>query len=105
MTTSFHSIALIKRKAMLTSSIVNTNRLLQKLLSDASIADSLFSELKIVPFTTNQVLYEFGDQIDYLYFPLDAVVSSLAIMEDGTTIETSMIGRESLVGISAILGR
>jgi CRP-like cAMP-binding protein len=32
------------------------------------------------------------------------VVSGLAIMEDGTTIETAMIGRDSLVGISTLLG-
>ncbi len=55
-------------------------------------------------FTVNQVLYEPGDRVDHLYFPLDCVASSLAIMEDGTTIETAMIGNESVVGISAILG-
>jgi len=32
------------------------------------------------------------------------VVSGLAIMEDGTTIETAMVGCENVVGISTILG-
>src|SRR6185369_12228644 len=36
--------------------------------------------------------------------PIDSVVSSLAIMEDGTTVETSLGGRESVVGASTVLG-
>jgi CRP-like cAMP-binding protein len=56
-----------------------------------------------VPLAANQTLYAQGDQVDYVYFPLDAVVSRIAIMEDGTTIETSMIGPESSVGLSTIL--
>ena len=38
-----------------------------------------------------------------VYFTTDSVVSSLAIVEDGTTVETTMIGPEGLVGISAVL--
>jgi CRP-like cAMP-binding protein len=68
------------------------------------MADHLLPALHIVPFTVNQVLYEQGDKIDHVYFPLDSVISGLAIMEDGTTIETSMVGVESLVGISTVLG-
>jgi CRP-like cAMP-binding protein len=52
----------------------------------------------------NQVLYEQGDKIDAVYFPLDSAVSGLAIMEDGTTIETALIGRDGLVGLSTVLG-
>jgi CRP-like cAMP-binding protein len=91
------------RKEMLTGSIAQ-NELLGELLSVPSIATSLLPELKVVPFTVNQVLYELGDKMDFVYFPLDSVVSGLAIMEDGTTIETTMNGREGLVGISTILG-
>ena len=75
-----------------------------ELLSVPTLASSLHPELKVVPFTVNQVLYELGDHIDYVYFPLDSVVSSLAIMEDGTTMETAMVGREGMVGTSTILG-
>jgi CRP-like cAMP-binding protein len=89
---------------MLTSSIASENEFLTELLSVPSIASSLLPELKVVPLTVNQVLYELGDKMDHVYLPLNSVVSGLAIMEDGTTIETSMIGREALVGISTILG-
>jgi CRP-like cAMP-binding protein len=93
-----------ERKEMLTSSISSENELLGELLSVPGIAASLLPELRIVPLTVNQVLYELGDKMDHVYLPLDSVVSGLAIVEDGTTVETSMIGREGLVGISSILG-
>jgi len=103
MTTNLQSLLSDKRET-LTQSVASQNRLLGELLSQPSIASYLFPELKIVPLAVNQVLYEQGDKIDFVYFPLDSVVSGLAIMEDGTTIETSMVGREGMVGISAVLG-
>lgn len=95
---------LTDKREVLTSSIASQNELLRDLLSINGVSNYLFPELRIVPLSVNQVLYEQGDKIDVVYFPLDSVVSSLAIMEDGTTIETSMIGREGLVGLSTVLG-
>ena len=92
------------RKELLTTSIASKNELLKELLSLPGIGNDLLQELRIVPLTVNQVLFEQGDKIDHLYFLLDSVASGLAIMEDGTTIETSMVGHESIVGVSTILG-
>lgn len=94
----------LDRKEPLTASIASRNELLNQLLSVPGIANYLQPELRVVPFTVNQVLYELGDHIDYVYFPLDSVVSGLAIMEDGTTMETAMVGRDGMVGTSTILG-
>lgn len=80
------------------------NPLLAELLAGSANWDSLAAHLKLIPLERNQVLYEHGDHIESVYFPLDSVVSTLVIMEDGVTIETSMVGPEGLVGISAILG-
>lgn len=88
----------------LTVSTASTNRVLKDLLSVPSVANDLIPELRRVTFTVNEVLYEQGDNIEYVYFPFDSVVSNLGIMEDGTTVETAMIGRDGLVGMSAILG-
>jgi CRP-like cAMP-binding protein len=99
---NFHSFPLDRKEVA--PGISSQNRLLDQLLVVPSIAQSLLPESKVVPLTVNQVLYELGDQVDHLYFPLDSVASRLAIMEDGTTIETAMIGKDSVVGISAILG-
>jgi CRP-like cAMP-binding protein len=102
MITSFDSYLSSGKREML-SSITSQNELLRELLS-VPAANDLVRDLKVVTLSVNQVLYEQGDYIDYVYFPLDSVTSGLAIMEDGTTIETAMVGREGLVGISTILG-
>jgi CRP-like cAMP-binding protein len=78
------------------------NKLLNRLL--ASDFGSLSSQIRVVRLGFNDIIYEYGDQIDDLFFPLDSIVSSLAIMEDGTTIEISMVGNEGLLGLSALLG-
>jgi len=88
----------------LTSSLSSQNELLRNLLTVPNIAQSLRPQMRVVPLTVNQVLYEMGDQIDVVYFPLDCVASGLAIMEDGTTIETSMVGPEGMIGVSTVLG-
>jgi CRP-like cAMP-binding protein len=85
-------------------SIGSKNRLLAELLTTAEASDLIVPHLKIVTLERNQVLYEQGDTIEHVYFPLDSAVSSLAIMEDGTTLETLLVGNDGLVGISAILG-
>lgn len=89
---------------MLTSSIASRNELLGALLGIPGVVATLLPELRMVHLSVNQVLYEQSDKIDYVYFPLDCVVSTLGIMEDGTTVETAMIGRDGLVDISGILG-
>ena len=92
------------RKSVLTPDVAFKNQLLNELLRVPAIESYLLPKLNVVSLTLNQVLYEHGDQTEYVYFPLDAVVSQLAIMEDGTTIETAMVGCEGLLGVSAILG-
>ena len=94
----------LDRKELLTAGLASRNELLNQLLGIPTIASSIQPELKVVHFTVNQVLYELGDHIDFVYFPLDSVVSGLAIMEDGTTMETAMVGRDGMVGTSTILG-
>jgi len=101
---SIHVQSMLDKREVLAFSLTSRNELLKQLLSVPSIAGDLLSDLRVVPLTVNHVLYELGDPIDYVYFPIDAVVSGLAIMEDGTTIETSMTGREGMVGISTVLG-
>jgi len=91
------------QKELLPVSIAK-NQLLTRLVGTADARNLLLPHLKLVHFESNQVLYEQGDPIEFVYFPVDSIVSGLAIMEDGTTLETSMVGREGLVGISAILG-
>lgn len=64
----------------------------------------LLAHVEVVSLPFNKSVYSEGDKIDFIYFPLDSVISSLAIFEDGTTVEISMVGREGVVGVAALLG-
>lgn len=78
------------------------NRLLNHLL--AVDLDYLLPQIRIVRLSFNDIIYDYGDSIDDVFFPLDSIVSDLAIMEDGTTIEISMVGKEGVIGLSSLLG-
>jgi CRP-like cAMP-binding protein len=50
------------------------------------------------------LLHEAGKEIDTVYFPHSGMISLLAIMEDGTAIETATIGREGVIGAMTGVG-
>lgn len=63
-----------------------------------------YFETVILPRGT--VLYEPGDPIRYTYFPHDAIVSLVDVMEDRRLAEVAMFGREGLFGLlSAFVSR
>src|ERR1019366_8453503 len=65
----------------------------------------LSPHLHSVSFGPRHVLQKPGDSINYLYFPLNAVVSLLVLMHDGRSAAVSLTGNEGIVGLpSAILG-
>lgn len=69
-----------------------------------SDANKIISACKPVRIEAIDALYEEGDEIEYVYFPIDCVVSSVAVLEDGSSVEISMTGREGIVGIAALVG-
>lgn len=42
--------------------------------------------------------------MSYVYFPLDAIVSLLYVLDDGASAEIAVVGREGLVGIALFMG-
>ncbi len=48
-------------------------------------------------------IYELGGPINFLYFPIDSVISVVAVMRDGTQIEVVTIGREGVTGAQVLL--
>ena len=57
--------------------------------------------LRAIDLPQGMVLFEVGDAIGQVYFPHSDVVSIVVPLESGETIESAMIGRESLIGGSA----
>jgi CRP-like cAMP-binding protein len=51
-----------------------------------------------------QVLHEPGQKFQNLYFPESGMVSHVAPMDNGNSVEIGVVGREGLVGLPALLG-
>jgi CRP-like cAMP-binding protein len=60
--------------------------------------------LEPVALKFGQVLYEPGNAIDYVYFPLDSMVSLLTSVDRKRTLEVGMVGNEGMAGMPFILG-
>jgi CRP-like cAMP-binding protein len=50
-----------------------------------------------------QLLIAPGAPVEVLYFPLDAVVSLVTLLEDGRTAEAALVGNDGVVGIGVLL--
>lgn len=62
------------------------------------------SQLEKVELKLGQVLYESGSTMSHVYFPTNAIVSLLYVMEDGSSAEIAVVGHEGVVGISVFMG-
>jgi CRP-like cAMP-binding protein len=80
----------------------NENALL-KALPEAT-KKSLFPQLKIIKLPLGKVIYEAGQNLENVYFPIDSIVSLLNVLEDGASAEISVVGNEGLVGIAVFMG-
>ena len=59
--------------------------------------------LEPVELPQHRILYNAGEHYKYAYFPTHSIVSTVAIMENGSTTEIGVIGNEGMVGIPIIL--
>jgi CRP-like cAMP-binding protein len=84
------------------SEYAGNNMLLAQLL--AADEEIIGPRLELISLSIDKSIYTEGDEIEFVYFPIDSLISSLAVLEDGATVEISMVGREGMAGISAILG-
>jgi len=64
----------------------------------------LAPHLRPVRLERGAVLHESGDTIEHVYFPHSGMVSLVAVMRNGATVETMTVGRTGVVGAAAGLG-
>lgn len=68
--------------------------------------DLIARSADFVEFKAGKVLYDPGDIVTAAYFPLGtAVASFLVVMDNGSVIETAMVGREGAIGGIVSQGR
>lgn len=68
------------------------------------IREKLFSQLELIDFPLGRVIYEAGDDLEWVYFPTDSIISLLYVMENGSTAEISVVGNDGIVGIAVFMG-
>jgi len=63
----------------------------------------ILPDLELVRLESGDVLCEPGNCIHYGYFPTNAIISMLYVMNDGASDEIAIVGNEGVVGISVFL--
>ena len=85
------------------SALTFSNALLSLLPPDE--INQLRPFLTRVQWVNGQVLHEVGERIEHVYFVEQGLVSLVAMLDDANTqTEVGLIGRESLLGLPALLG-
>ena len=68
------------------------------------VYERLQPDLELVPLALGKVIYEAHDALSHVYFPTTAIVSLLYTMEDGSSAEMGIVGRDGVVGIAVFMG-
>lgn len=92
LTSAFQNVSQIRR--------LLSNHLLNNLPDEDFVR--LLPSFEPISLRAGQQLDDFSGSVSVVFFPEDAVISTLCILPHGATIETSMTGREGLVGLEAI---
>lgn len=71
---------------------------------DEGERERIYPHLEYVDLPLSAVVHGSGEVMEYVYFPVDCIVSQLYVMEDGSTGEISIVGSEGMIGISLFMG-
>ena len=66
--------------------------------------DEIFPQLREIELPLGEEVYSAGQDVKYVYFPADCIVSLLYVMLDGQSAEISVVGCEGIVGIAVFMG-
>jgi CRP-like cAMP-binding protein len=78
------------------------NRLLQAL--PEAEREQLLVKMTPVALSIKTVLFEPGQTISAVHFPLDGVISLVTSLEDGAIVEVATVGNEGVVGVPLVPG-
>ncbi|MEO7026173.1 MAG: Crp/Fnr family transcriptional regulator [Caulobacteraceae bacterium] len=66
--------------------------------------EALSREMQPMTFRPGTVLYEPEDEVRWVYFPEQGLISLLSVMLSGTAVETAVVGNEGGVGVLEATG-
>ncbi len=61
-------------------------------------------KLSLASLRVRTVLFEPGDPIDAVYFPIDGIISLVTPLRGGATVEVATVGNEGIVGVPYVFG-
>ena len=83
-------------------STLTGNRILDLLPED--ICNAFLSNSERVSLKQGRRLISPGETISDIYFPISSMISLVTITEDGSEVESGMVGREGMLGVPILLG-
>jgi CRP-like cAMP-binding protein len=83
-------------------SVPEQNHILRSL--PQAVRERLFPHLKPVTLLLGTVLHESGSLMRHIYFPTDAIVSLLYVLDNGASAEIAVVGNDGAVGVSLFMG-
>jgi CRP-like cAMP-binding protein len=89
-------------RTLINSPAVERNRLLAALSIDDQA--KLATLMESACLKAHQVLAYPDEPLTHVYFPRDAVVTLLVLMQDGAAVEGATIGNEGMIGLAVFLG-
>ena len=70
----------------------------------ATVTERLLPYLELVYLPFGKVLYQSGEHMTHVYFPTDAIVSLMHVMENGASAEIAVVGHEGVIGVALFMG-
>lgn len=91
----------IAEVGMVISHAPEMNHLLAAL--PASVRSRFFTSLKLVELELGEVIYEAGQPLEFVYFPINCIISLVHEMFDGASAGISIVGCEGMVGVAVFM--
>ncbi|NEZ03958.1 Crp/Fnr family transcriptional regulator [Wenzhouxiangella sp. XN201] len=66
--------------------------------------DRIFPLLRAIELPAGSEIYAAGQVEEYVYFPADCIISLLYVIYDGHSTEISVVGRDGILGVAALMG-
>lgn len=64
----------------------------------------IIPNLQLITLQTGKVIYDIGNEVNYVYFPINCIISMMYLTEEGALSEVAAVGNEGLLGISLFMG-
>ena len=69
-----------------------------------AVYERLSPHLELISLNLGDTIYEAGAPQLFVYFPISGIVSKLYQLEDGTSAEVAVVGKEGMIGVALVLG-